>query len=216
MSFRKRDLAALWLAVVAFALGCIAWNAPRLTPTGLNLAMQNDQLVVASVEPGSPASLRGLQPGMVVIRLDNFDVLADPPSLRATLAGPGRNWSYVATIWPDQLAAELAARAQVAAEQAAATPQASFDPQAQPPGWDVPYPVSFDATFWFPDAARPSSGTGLMLGLAIFLGGLFWLRSGRAGASLKQMAFTLPAATAVPLFVLPWNSCPPGRLWPRR
>ena len=211
MSFRKRDFAALWLAVVAFALGCIAWNAPRLTPTGLNLAMRNDQLVIASVEPGSPASLSGLQPGMVVIRLDNDDVLAYSPAVRATFAGAPQIRYYVETIWPDQLAAELAARAQVAAEQAAATPQSSFDPQAAQPGWDVSYPVSFGATFWFPDAGRPSSGTGLMVGLAIFLGGLFWLRSGRAGAALKQLAFTLPAATAVPLFVLPIELLP---TWP--
>jgi signal transduction histidine kinase len=34
------------------------------------------------------------------------------------------------------------------------------------------------------------------------LGGMWWLGTGRAGPSLKPLAFTLPAATAVPLFAL--------------
>ena len=209
MSFRRRDLFAVWLAVVTFLLGCIAWNAPRPTPIGLHLAMVNDQVVVGSVEVGSPAALNGLQPGMIVIWLDNFDLLADSPATKAELAGSARVWSNVGTIWPDQLLAELAARRQVTIEQAAATPTPPFlGPEQFEPGWDVAFPPHFGASFWFPDLVRPRSGLALVLGLAIFLAGVAWLRSGRAGASLRQMGYTLPAATAVPLFVLPMELLP--------
>jgi signal transduction histidine kinase len=209
MSLRRRDIAALAVVALTFLLGAIAWSAGPST-TGMRLGVQDGQVVVLSVDPGSPAALSHVQPGMVVIQLDGQDVLAASLETKAALVARPYTWQSLLALWPDQIPAELSAREQLAREQAAAaaaTPAPSpldgtyYEPP--PIGNDIFYPASFYANLAWPDADRANSGSSLFLGVAIVLGGIWWLGSGRAGPSLEGLAITLPAATAVPLLALP-------------
>jgi signal transduction histidine kinase len=209
MSLRRRDIAALAVVALTFLLGVIAWSAGP-SATGMRLGVQDGQVVVLSADPGSPAALSHVQPGMVVIQLDGQDVLAASLETKAALVARPYTWQSLLALWPDQIPAELSAREQLAREQAAAaaaTPAPSpldgtyYEPP--PIGNDIFYPASFYANLAWPDADRANSGSSLFLGVAIVLGGIWWLGSGRAGPSLEGLAITLPAATAVPLLALP-------------
>ena len=84
MSLRRRDIAALAVVALTFLLGAIAWSAGP-SATGMRLAVEDGQVVVLSVDPGSPAALSHVQPGMVVIQLDGQDVLAATLDTKAAL-----------------------------------------------------------------------------------------------------------------------------------
>jgi signal transduction histidine kinase len=201
-------MAALAIAALMFLLGAIAWSAGP-SPTGMHLTIQDGQVVVASVDPGSPAALKQVEPGMVVVQLENENILEASVDTKLALVAHPRIWHNLQALWPDQVPAELAARQQVAREAAAAvaTPSPSSPDGSvyEPPpfGSDVNFPTSFFATLDWLDVDRSKSLPGLFFGLAILLGGIWWLGRGRAGESLEGLAFTLPAATAVPLFAMP-------------
>ena len=216
MTFRRRELAALALVAFTFVLGTIAWGSGP-SATGMTLALQNDQVVVASVDPGSPAALNGVQTGMVVTMLDQTDVLGASLDTKAAIVANPRFWQWLEALWPDQVPAELAARAQLASEQAAAavaspppTPVDGSDGSyvGSTVGQDIQFPGYASVGFNFPDASRSNSLSSVYAGLAILIVGIWWLGTGRAGPSLRRVAITLPAATAMPLFALPVQLMP--------
>ena len=209
MSLRRRDLVALVVVAFTFLLGASAWSAGP-SPTGMHLVVQDDQLVVGSVDIGSSAALIGVKPGMVVIRLDEIDVIAASPATKAAVAASTRSWQWMQALWPDQIPAELAAREQVAREQGAAASASPVDgiTDGLPVGADVYFPDYVTVGLYWPDDDRPGSGLALFTGLLILFGGVWWLGTGRAGASLQRLAITLPVATAMPLFALPIQLLP--------
>jgi two-component system sensor histidine kinase UhpB len=216
MSFRQRDVAALVLVAFTFLLGTIAWSTgPGVT--GMHLVLQNDQVVIASVDPGSPAALNGVQTGMIVVQLEGADVLGASLATKASIVANPRGWQWLQALWPDQIPTELAAREQLAREQAreqAAQAAASPPPldggstEGQPIGQDINFPAYVMVDFYFPDVYRSNSLPSVFLGLAILIVGIWWLGTGRAGPSLRRVAITLPAATAMPLFALPVQLMP--------
>jgi signal transduction histidine kinase len=210
MSLRRRDLVALVVVAFTFLLGTIAWSTgPGVT--GMHLVLQNDQVVIASVDPGSPAALNGVQTGMIVVALDNSDVLGASLSTKASIVANPRGWQWLEALWPDQIPAELAAREQLAREQAAqaaSTPTLDGPPEGQPIGQDINFPGYSIIGFYFPDVYRSNSLPAVYVGLAILIVGIWWLGTGRAGPSLRRVAITLPAATAMPLFALPVQLMP--------
>ena len=212
MTLRRRDKAALAIVVLTSLLGVMAWTAGP-SPTGAHLVLQGDQIVVAAVDPGSGAAQGGIQPGMVVVRLDDIEPATLSLETKAALVALPRVWGFVEAISPGMLPDYLAAAQKVAVEQAAA---ASAEPMPSdgsayvtPPGADVTFPPIISS--WsnsVEDGYRANSGGTLLLGLAILLVGIWWLGRGRAGASLKGLAITLPAATAVPLLAVPIQLMP--------
>ena len=84
MTLRRRDTAALAIVVLTFLLGVIAWGAGP-SSTGVHLALQGDQIVVAAVDPGTPADQGGIQAGMVVIRLDDVDTAMASTATKAAI-----------------------------------------------------------------------------------------------------------------------------------
>jgi signal transduction histidine kinase len=216
MSLRRRDIAALVVIVATLLLGVAAYLAGPM-PSGMHLGLQDGQIVVDSVDPGSPAALESVQPGMVVIYLDDVDVLALSADARSAMVAHPRLWTYVSTLWPEQLPAQLAARAQLAREvDAAASASPDVNGYMGPPtGYDVtfPNPGVFAFNQW-QEAYRRNSLPAVELGIVVALGGAWWLGTGRAGASLSRLAVTLPVATAVPLVVLPLQllTSPPAQV----
>jgi len=213
MTLRRRDTAALAIAVLTFLLGVIAWSAGP-SPTGVHLILQGDQIVVAAVDQGSPAAQNGIQPGMVVIQLENIEPATLSQETKAAIVALPHVWGLVAAVQPGILPDYLAASQKLAAEQAAAAASNPIGSDGSasditPPGSDVVFPPM--STAWsdgVQDGYRANSGGTLLLGLAILLVGMWWLGRGRAGASLKGLAITLPVATAVPLLAVPIQLMP--------
>jgi len=97
MSLRRRDMAALAIAALTFLLGAIAWSAGP-SPTGMHLILQDGQVVVASVDIGSPAALNRVQPGMVLTALDDTNLAtASPAAKAATICAKTLPASWVST-----------------------------------------------------------------------------------------------------------------------
>jgi signal transduction histidine kinase len=74
-----RDLLALGGCAVV-ALGSLVALIVGRVDLGVSLAVVNDRLLIGDVRPGSPASREGFQPGMVVLRINNAELvrLAEP------------------------------------------------------------------------------------------------------------------------------------------
>ena len=213
MTLRRRDKAALAIAALTFVLGVAAWSAGP-SPTGVHLALYGDQIVVAAVDLGSPAAQSGIQPGMVVVQLEDIETPTASTATKAAIVALPHVWRSVEAVSPAMLPGYVAASEKLAREQAAAdasNPATSDGSPTNitPPGSDVVFPPTY--TVW-PDTARDyaraNSGGPLLLGLAILLVGIWWLGKGRAGASLQGLAITLPAATAVPLLAVPIQLMP--------
>jgi signal transduction histidine kinase len=205
-------MAALAIAALTFLLGAIAWSAGP-SPTGMHLILQDGQVVVASVDIGSPAALNRVQPGMVLTALDDTNLATASPAAKVAIVAHPRVWRFLEAVWPEQVPDVVAAYQQLAREQAAAAAATPFPSdgsyyETAPPGNDIRFPTTFAAWFDWPDAYRSNSLPTLFFGLAILVGGIWWLRSGKAGASLEGLAITLPAAAAVPLFALPIQLLP--------
>ena len=213
MTLRRRDTAALAIVVLTFLLGVIAWGAGP-SPTGVHVALQGDQIVVATVDPGTPADASGIQAGMVVIRLDDAETAMASTATKAAIVSVPHVWRSVealsAGLLPEYLAAsQKLAQEQAAAAAAAPVPSDGSYVETTSPGSDVTFPPTLAA--WsdtVQDYDRANSGGTLLLGLAILLVGIWWLGRGRAGASLQGLAITLPAATAVPLAAVPIQLMP--------
>jgi signal transduction histidine kinase len=212
MTLRRRDKAALAIVVLTFLLGAIAWSAGP-SPTGVHLTLQGDQIAVGSVDRGSPADQNGIQPGMVVIRLDDVEPASLSQETKAAIVALPRVWGIVEAVspgmLPDYLAAQKLASEQAAAASAAPVPSDGSAYDTTQPGSEVTFPPILTA--WsdtVQDGYRANSGGPLLLGLAILLVGIWWLRRGRAGASLQGLAITLPAATAAPLLAVPIQLMP--------
>jgi signal transduction histidine kinase len=213
MTLRRRDKAALAIVVLTFLLGVIAWSAGP-SPTGVHLTLQGDQIAVGSVDRGSPADQNGIQPGMVVVRLDDIELTSLSQDTKAAMVAMPRVWGVVWALSPGMLPDYLAASQKLASEQAAAASAAPMPSDGSAydttqPGNDVTFPPILTAwSDYSQDSYRANSGGPLLLGLAILLVGMWWLGRGRAGGSLQGLAITLPAATAVPLLAVPIQLMP--------
>ena len=213
MTLRRRDKAALAIVVLTFLLGVIAWSAGP-SPTGVHLTLQGDQIAVGSVDRGSPADQNGIQPGMVVVRLDDVELTSLSQDTKAAMVALPRVWGVVGALSPGMLPDYLAASQKLASEQAAAASAAPMPSDGSAydttqPGNDVTFPPILTAwSDYVQDGYRANSGGPLFLGLAILLVGIWWLGRGRAGGSLQGLAITLPAATAVPLLAVPIQLMP--------
>jgi len=198
-----RTRAALLIAAIAFGLGLVPLTIGRFEP-GIRLALDGTtgHLYVAEVDTISPAAQDGVQPGMVVTRLNDATLIALPQPQYAE-PNPSN---------PDE-------------------PPAQLPPQPAVPtnlvGGDqllamASAPIQNLGLIWPQDLASGSAGTyrefgfnypgwyrlseaGLFIlpGLAILLLGTWWLATGRAGESLRSLALPLATAVATPFLVMP-------------
>ncbi|HEX5589771.1 MAG TPA: hypothetical protein VFX65_05735, partial [Candidatus Limnocylindrales bacterium] len=79
-ALRRADLpdrAAALIAAVAFALGLIAITTARVD-YGVAVYFDGTYARIAEVEPFSPGSRDGFEPGMIVVRLNGFELLRLP------------------------------------------------------------------------------------------------------------------------------------------
>jgi len=78
MDARLRDRIAIGIAILAFVLGVGTLVAAR-SDAGVRLVVDDlGRVVVSEVSPRSPADRNGIEPGMVVIQLEDVELIRLP------------------------------------------------------------------------------------------------------------------------------------------
>lgn len=207
------ERAAIGLAVVALVIGVLTPVLGRADP-GLRLVVSDGRIVVTHVNAYSPAVLYGVQPGMVVIRLNGTDLYRLPqyifPPTEPT---------------PDPLTGEWREPVPIGVDPAVATPVELSDEalQALANGPITELQAATEAALaqWTADGAtEPSvaylyddgrntlrdSILSVVVGIAVLFAVAWLLTSGRAGASLRDLGLPLATATATPFLLRPLES----------
>ncbi|HET7473611.1 MAG TPA: ATP-binding protein [Candidatus Limnocylindrales bacterium] len=203
ISKRALDRVAATIAVVAFVLGLTPFWLGGYDP-GIRLAVDErtsgGRLVVAAVDPYSTAARDGVQPGMVVVGLNGQELISLPTEIYAESSGdPGGEVIGLSPATPTNLL-DVGSLHSLALQPVQSLSLVSPD-ALENGGAEAQYAVS---GFWYPGWDRlQSSGQAILIGLAVLITGAWWLMSGRAGASLQDLAFPLSTAAATPLLVLP-------------
>lgn len=176
MELRRRDIVALAIAAVSFALGAILWAVGRTAP-GFSLGYSTDDagrriLVVESVDPAAPVGQYLYADGVVV-------------SLNGIPTGPG------------QVADQAMALGQEPSE-------LTYVPRQELATFDPADPSTAVSVYLGEARGRlESSLLALLVGVAVLGGVLWWLGSGRGGPTLRPFTVPLAVASASPLFLLP-------------
>jgi signal transduction histidine kinase len=200
------DRAAALIAALAFALGLIAITTARVD---YGVAIYHDGVYarILEVEPYSPASRDGFEQGMIVVRLNEFDLVRLPgheyiefDELGNEL-GPGTVTVDEPTIVPldPGLMAQLVSQ-----------PVYSLEAIRE-----IDLATEFYSTIGLSyayDYELEQTGFHLLLGVIVALVGAWILAGGRAGASLQPLALPLAVATATPFLVRPLEASWTGPL----
>ena len=198
------DRLAAATSIVAVILASIAVLTPH-PELGMQLVRDGQYVRIASVEPFSPARREGFEAGMVVLALNGVDLVQLPSYDKPRTDSNGNPIAQPIgqpTLEPSQpTPVNLDA---IGIDQLLATPIS--DLWATQPGilarW-VPNEsvMIFLGRDYSSDLHR--TVTGLLAGMVIIAIGLWWLASGRGGASLKTLAMPLAVATGTPLVISP-------------
>lgn len=200
---------AVGLAIVALAIGVLTPVLGRADP-GLRLFVSDGRIVVTHVNAYSPAALYGIQPGMVAIRLNGTDLYRVPqyvyPSVEPT---------------PDPITGEWREPVPIGVEPAVSTPVELTDDalQALANGPVVELQAVTEASLALWTAENAGEGAvylyddgrntlqesilSVVVGIAVLFAIAWWLTSGRAGTSLRDLGLPLATATASPFLLRP-------------
>ena len=192
--------AFLAIAVAATAAG-LAFAVSTLPQpgTGMHLAFEGGQVVVASVDYGSTAQVSGLRPGQVVVMIDDQYTLGASESVKRATAQSAAPLSEVMTATRDQLICDSGGTCTL----------------IPPFEYSVGYSNGVSDYSWSwggpPEALHdfhsyPYGSAPIEAGWAILILGWLALSRGWAGPTLRPFAISLPVATAVPLFFVSIDS----------
>jgi signal transduction histidine kinase len=196
------DRIAATIAVVAFVLGLTPFWLQGYDP-GIHLAVDDraGRLVVASVDPYSTAARDGIRPGLVVVNLNGLQLISLPQEQLAEPSAPDMASEVIGLSPPVPTNVVDIRSLWSLASQPVRTIDVIEPAVLQAGGAEAQYSVT---GFWYPGWDRlQMSGQAILVGLAVLVIGAWWLMSGRAGESLRDLAFPLATATSVPLLVLP-------------
>lgn len=203
------ERSAIGLAIVALVVGVLTPVLGRADP-GLRMFVTDGRVLVTHVNAHSPAALYGVQPGMVVIRLNGTDLYRLPqyvfPSVEPT---------------PDPITGEWREPVPIGVEPAVAVPvelgHEALQALVDAPLTELQGVTEASLAQWTADTAGEGAvylyddGRNTLresiLSVVVGIAGLFaiawWLTSGRAGASLRDLGLPLAAATAAPFLLRP-------------
>ena len=212
MREQRRDLLAVAMAVAAFVLGLSAL-APGRLETGIHLRVDGELLVVDRVDPYSRGALDGVEPGMVLVRLNDVELIRLPDYTYAEQtpeqidAGEDPQVTGIDPTVPTPIAGIDVLSS------LASSPISSFEAiRRSDLGQTDPGMYDFFG-YYYPLGEPVERGTiGILVGLTVLVGGSLWLRSGGAGGSIQRLALPLSGATATPFLVQPlaatWGALP--------
>jgi signal transduction histidine kinase len=203
---RLRDYLAATVGVIALALGAMSLVVGRVE-LGVTLGQHDGKVVVDSVWNNSPASQRGIEPGMVLLYLNGVQLIELPGYVCPDDQGDCYDDELEQQIDPvlqpttpiikpvDPAFVDQLIRAPVLEFDAIrAGDLANFNPD----GWGG---ASFPGSSYVWDLR--STAWGLFVGAVLLIVGGWWLATGRAGASLQPLGVTLAVASAMPFLVAP-------------
>ena len=204
----------VWIDRAAIVIGLLALTIGVLTPVlvkvnpGVHLMVSDGRVLIEWVDPYSPAATYGIEAGMVAIAVNGRELIRGPqyvyPPTEAT---------------PDPVTGEPPEKVPVV-EPAVPTPVTLTEEQLQVivdeplmqllairpsdlARWtadEMPYAPSIS------DDGRNSlqeSILSVLIGIAVLFSIAWWLTSGRAGASLRDLGLPLAVATATPFLLRP-------------
>lgn len=212
MREQRRDLLAAAIAVAAFVLGLSAL-APGRLETGIHLRVDGELLVVDRVDPYSRGALDGVEPGMVLVRLNDVRLIRLPDYIYAEQtpeqidAGEDPQITGIDPAVPTPIAGVDVLSS------LASSPISSFD-AIRRSDLSQTDPGIYNFFGYYYSLGEPvERGTiGILVGLTVLAGGSLWLRSGGAGRSIQRLALPLSGATATPFLVQPlaatWGALP--------
>ena len=170
---------------------------------GFRVAPSNGKLVVTDVAAFSQAARDGVQPGMLVVNLNNRQLIRLP----ALVYPEPDPTAPDATPKPGVIEPSVPTPVDISADELFRMSQARID-QAE-------LITAGDLARWTPDSCcllgvyYPGPGSlnaaslALLPALAILFGGVWWLSRGRAGDSLRSIAIPAATAAGTPLLVQP-------------
>ncbi len=207
-SLHPRDRAAIAVATIVTACGLIALLFGSYD-AGITWRSESDtgHLVVSAVDPMSQAARDGITPGLIAVEVNGYSLInlpayqygepdpenpdspANPPPIIGVSPAAPQNATEIGV---DQfvLARNSIENLGLISVDALAT--------GGPDRWAV-------QRYWYPGAYEfGQSQRAFLPGLLLLVAGAWWLRSTRAGASLRSLAFPLAAAIAVPFIAAPF------------
>ena len=205
------ERASIVLAAVAIALGVLTPVVARME-SGVRLAVDegSGRIVVASVEPFSPAAQYGIQAGMIAIFVNDQLVLRLPELIQPE-PGP--------LVTPDPATGELPMPSPVIEPTVPTPVTTSPDILAAIAGQPVRSlnaitpeelatfdPANGYGSAYFGDDGRNSlqeSILSVVFGIAVLFTVAWWLVTGRAGDGLRDLGLPLALATATPFLLAP-------------
>src|SRR4051812_38082435 len=208
MTDRGRDRLALVIAIF-----CLVMSVGSLfigpVDTGIQLERQGDRVVVASVAPISLGARDGVQPGMVILRLNDVELLELPqnvPTGPTPTDADGNPTGDPPMILKPPVPTAVPIDA-AALDGLIARPIRSFEAM-QP--WDLVH-GSVDngytiAGYEYTNYQLQNSTIPLAGGIVILFGTLWFVGSGRAGDAFKPLGAPLAVATAAPFLLRPLDA----------
>lgn len=185
---RWRDIASLVLAGLVLAASAIVWSAQQ-ADRGFTLVNVGDRWVIGSVTPFSEAALSGVRPGDTV--------------------GAGEGWynGESRTVSPDAVDEIRALGYDAEADPVAAFLTASYA-----------IVVETADGRWVTLRMKGMSGAledsiiSWAIGVLIFVGGAWWIKGGRAGSGLRDLALPMVVAWSIAFLATPlvWWGAPVG------
>ena len=198
---RLRDRIALLLAAVAVLAGLTA-AAFGSYQTGIHWRVEGNQLVVDWVDPNSQADRDGIRPLLVALALNGNQLIALPGYVYGEPRGdepPAIVGTSPAVPTPLASEADLEALARAPIEWVDLISPESLA-GGGPDTWQT-------AGYFYPGTSNfREAQLGLLPGVLVLIGGLWWLRSARVGEALRGLAIPLIVAVAVPLIVAPLSA----------
>ena len=207
ISRARIERAAIVVGLVAVVIGLltpvIASNGP-----GLQLIVSDGRVLVWTVDPAGPAARYGIEPGMVAIMLNDRQLIRMPEPVYATteatpdpVTGDIPEPSYT---WDPALPVSLG------------LPEDVLQSLANAPVTDLTAIRAGDLTTWSPDNQGYTAFIGddgqnrlrdsillVVFGIGVLFATAWWMVTGRAGASLRDLGLPLALATAGPFLVQP-------------
>ncbi len=198
----------------AVSLGFLALLIGVLTPvlakvdTGVHLVVSDGRLVVSYVDTYSPAALYGIEAGMVALEVNGRQLIRLPEYVDVPTKAT-----------PDPVTGEVPAWPQVV-EPAAPTPvdlgDDALQALAKAPLAELWAVRPGDLAAWTADNSQyaprisddgrsslQESILSVIVGIAVLFSIAWWLTSGRAGPSLRDLGLPLAVATAAPFLLRP-------------
>ena len=209
-SMAMNDRTYSWLAglVAATALGLsllvLLFGSYE---TGIRLAVAEGGIVVAHVEPLSPASRDGVEPGMRVINLNGQQLVRMPEYVYEDTFDP-ETGEYISPEQPTVVGPTEPTPVEMSEEELFRLADSRIDGlDLVAPGalerWSAEEQCCWVSVFYPNSGSLTESSIAILPGLALLLLGVWFLDSGRGGESLRQLALPAAVAASVPLLVQP-------------